>query len=57
MKKKKYRELYGNNQEEIKEKKPTTIVENETKIENVEKERKGFNIFFEQKNLKKSSDD
>lgn len=66
MKKRRYRELHSKNNEvkENKKEKSTVVVEN--KKENIEKEKKGFNVFFDTetplKNIfkddkKKSSDD
>lgn len=51
MKKSKYRELYNKNQ-----KKESTIIV-EKKKDNLQKERKGFNVFFDLKDDKKKSSD
>ena len=58
MKKRKYREIYhkNNNVNEVtvNKAKSTTTVE---KSKNVERERKGFNVFFDLKDDKKKSSD
>ena len=53
MKKKKYRELYHKDElmEKTKKEKSTIVVEK--KQENIEKEKKGFNVFFDLKETKK----
>ena len=53
MKKKKYREIY--HKENNQKTKSTVVVEK--KKENVEKERKGFNVFFDLRDEKKKSSD
>lgn len=53
MKKKRYREIYHKNN--TKKTKPTVTVEK--KKENIEKERKGFNVFFDLRDEKKKSSD
>ena len=53
MKKKKYREIY--HKENTKKEKSTITVEK--KKENIEKEKKGFNVFFDLKDDKKKSSD
>lgn len=53
MKKKKYREIY--HKENTKKTKSTVVVEK--KKENIEKEKKGFNVFFDLKDDKKKSSD
>ena len=53
MKKKKYREIYHKNNTD--KKKSTNAVEK--KRENVEKEKKGFNVFFDLRDDKKKSSD
>ena len=53
MKKKKYREIYHKNNAD-KTKSTATV---EKKRENVEKEKKGFNVFFDLRDDKKKSSD
>lgn len=53
MKKKKYREIY--HKQNIKKEKPTVIVEK--KKENIEKNKKTFNVFFDLKDEQKKSSD
>ena len=57
MKKKRYRELYHKDElmEKTKKEKSTIVVEK--KQENIEKEKKGFNVFFDLKETKKKSSD
>lgn len=54
MKKSKYRELYHKDKN-VKKEKSTTFVEK--KKENIEKEKRGFNVFFDLKDDKKKSSD
>lgn len=54
MKKKRYREIYHNNVNTKKEK-STVVVEK--KKDNIERERKGFNVFFDLRDEKKKSSD
>lgn len=53
MKKKRYREIYHKNN--TKKTKSTVVVDK--KRENIEKEKKGFNVFFDLKDEKKKSSD
>lgn len=58
MKKHQYREIYHSN--EKKKEKDKSTINVEKKKENIEKERKGFNVFFEpifKDEKKKSSDE
>lgn len=57
MKKKKYRELYHKDELMEKPKKEQSTVVVEKKQENIEKEKKGFNVFFDLKETKKKSSD
>ena len=53
MKKKRYREIYHRNNAD--KKKSTVVVEK--KKDNIERERKGFNVFFDLRDDKKKSSD